>query len=49
VLFLIRGADKREALNAWQQGANIPAAAIHPDAGVDLLIDTDACPPGELE
>jgi 6-phosphogluconolactonase len=49
VLFLIRGADKREALNAWQQGTNIPAAAIHPDAGVDLLIDTDACPPGELE
>jgi 6-phosphogluconolactonase len=49
VLFLIRGTDKREALNAWQQGANIPAAAIHPDAGVDLLIDTDACPPGELE
>ena len=49
VLFLIRGADKREALSAWRQGANIPAAAIHPDAGVDLLIDTDACPPGELE
>ncbi len=49
VLFLIRGADKREALSAWRQGVNIPAAAIHPDAGVDLLIDTDACPPGELE
>jgi 6-phosphogluconolactonase len=49
VLFLIRGADKREALNAWRQGATIPAAAIHPDAGVDLLIDTDACPPGEPE
>ncbi len=49
VLFLIRGADKREALSAWRQGANIPAAAIHPDAGVDLLIDTDACPPGEPE
>ncbi len=49
VLFLIRGADKREALSAWRQGATIPAAAIHPDAGVDLLINTDACPPGELE
>jgi 6-phosphogluconolactonase len=49
VLFLIRGADKRVALNAWRQGATIPAAAIHPNAGVDLLIDTDACPPGELE
>jgi len=49
VLFLIRGADKHEALNAWRQGAKIPAAALHPDAGVDLLIDTDACPPGEPE
>ena len=49
VLFLIRGADKREALNAWRQGTNIPATAIHPDAGVDLLIDTDASPPGEPE
>lgn len=47
VLFLINGADKREALAAWQQGEKIPAAAIQPDAGVDLLIDADACPPGE--
>lgn len=46
-LFLITGADKREALTRWQQGANIPAAAIQPDAGIDLLIDTDACPSGE--
>ncbi|OYY95875.1 MAG: 6-phosphogluconolactonase [Hydrogenophilales bacterium 28-61-23] len=49
VLFLITGADKRDALNAWQRGVAIPAAAIQPDAGIDLLIDTDACPPGEPE
>jgi len=46
VLFLICGADKRDALTRWRQGENIPAAAIQPDAGIDLLIDTDACPPG---
>jgi 6-phosphogluconolactonase len=49
VLFLINGADKREALSDWQRGRKIPAAAIQPDAGVDLLIDADACPPGETE
>lgn len=42
VLFLICGADKRDALTRWQGGATIPAAAIQPDAGVDLLIDADA-------
>ena len=47
VLFLACGADKRPALTAWQQGSRIPASAIQPQAGVDLLIDTDACPPGE--
>jgi len=49
VLFLINGADKRKALADWRRGKNIPAAAIQPDAGVDLLIDADACPPGETE
>lgn len=47
VLFLACGADKRPALTAWRQGSRIPANAIQPQAGVDLLIDTDACPPGE--
>jgi len=47
VLFLICGADKRDALTRWQQGAIIPAASIQPNTGIDLLIDTDACPPGE--
>jgi len=47
VLFLICGADKRQALARWRQGANIPAAAVQPPAGPDLLIDADAFPPGE--
>ncbi len=47
VLFLIGGADKRPALTRWRDGAVIPAAAIQPDCGVDLLIDMNACPPGE--
>jgi len=47
VLFLVTGVDKRPALNNWQTGMSIPAAAIHPDGGTDLLMDTDACPPGE--
>jgi 6-phosphogluconolactonase len=47
VLFLVSGADKRDALIQWQHGATIPAAAIQPDTGIDLLIDADACPPGE--
>lgn len=48
VLFLITGADKRNALQNWQQHATIPAAAIQPDAGIDLLIDTDAYPSASL-
>jgi 6-phosphogluconolactonase len=47
VLFLVTGADKRPALNNWQTGMSIPATAIQPDCGTDLLLDTDACPPGE--
>lgn len=49
VLFLISGADKQDALMRWRRGVDIPAAAIQPDAGVDLLIDADACPPGETK
>ncbi len=47
VLYLIRGIDKRDALTRWRDGAAIPAAAVQPDCGVDLLIDMNACPPGE--
>lgn len=47
VLFLVAGADKRDALARWRRGEALPAAAIQPDAGVDVLMDADACPPGD--
>ena len=42
VLFLVTGAGKRPALAAWRRGERIPAAAIRPAAGVDVLMDMDA-------
>ncbi|NTV94139.1 MAG: 6-phosphogluconolactonase [Thiobacillus sp.] len=42
VLFLVTGAGKREAVAAWRRGGAIPAAAIRPAAGVDVLIDQSA-------
>lgn len=42
VLFLVSGAGKRAAVAAWRRGEVIPAAAIRPPAGVDVLMDKDA-------
>lgn len=42
VLFLVAGADKQNALRQWRQGAHLPAAAICPAAGVDVLMDPAA-------
>lgn len=42
VLFLVTGAGKRMALAAWRRGERIPAAAIRPAAGVDVLMDAEA-------
>lgn len=38
-LFLVAGESKRDAVKAWRTGAAIPAAAIRPASGVDVLID----------
>ncbi len=38
VLFLVEGASKREAVARWKMGERIPARAIHPQAGVDVLM-----------
>jgi 6-phosphogluconolactonase len=38
VLFMVSGASKREALAQWRAGAAIPASAIVPAAGVDVLV-----------
>ena len=39
VLFLVSGDGKREALQRWQRGESIPAAAIRPPGGVDVLVE----------
>lgn len=42
VMFLVEGAGKREAVAAWKRGEAIPAAAIAPETGVDVLLDSAA-------
>lgn len=42
VLFLVEGAGKRAAIAAWKRGDAIPAAAIAPASGVDVLLDAAA-------
>ena len=42
VIFIITGASKKEALAAWQAGAELPVSAITPKVGVDVFIDPAA-------
>lgn len=42
VLFLGTGRAKQQAVAAWRRGEALPAAAIRPDAGVDVLLDDEA-------
>jgi 6-phosphogluconolactonase len=42
VMFFVTGAGKRDAVKAWKNGESVPVAAIRPDAGVDVYIDTAA-------
>lgn len=39
VLFLVTGSPKQSAVDAWRSGRDIPAAAIQPPAGVDVLLE----------
>jgi 6-phosphogluconolactonase len=39
VLFLVTGEGKREAVMRWQAGERIPASAICPPGGVDVLLN----------
>lgn len=41
VIFMIEEVGKRDAVRAWQAGKPIPAAAIRPPGGVDVLLQTD--------
>ena len=45
VIFLVSGSGKQPAVAAWRAGAAIPAAAVAPAAGVDILLDF--APPDE--
>lgn len=38
-LFLINGAGKRTAVTAWHAGVKLPASAICPPMGVDVLVE----------
>jgi 6-phosphogluconolactonase len=40
VLFLVEGESKRDAVARWRAQADIPARAIRPRAGVDVLVDS---------
>jgi len=40
VLFLVTGASKHEAVTNWRAGADIPARAITPRHGVDVLAES---------
>jgi 6-phosphogluconolactonase len=44
-VFLVDGGSKREAAARWRGGERIPAAAICPAGGVDVLITAAALPP----
>jgi 6-phosphogluconolactonase len=39
VIFLVAGEGKRDAVRQWRAGADIPARAITPPAGVDVFIE----------
>lgn len=39
VLFLVTGEAKHDAVTRWRAGADIPARAIRPAAGVDVLVE----------
>lgn len=48
VLFIVSGAQKRQAVAAWRNNAAIPIAAITPTVGVDILLDASAWPEAPL-
>lgn len=44
VLFLVEGESKRDAVTRWLAGADIPARAIRPHSGVDVLAESALLP-----
>jgi 6-phosphogluconolactonase len=44
VLFLVAGDSKRDAVEKWRAGADIPAREIRPPGGVDVLVEVALLP-----
>ncbi len=40
VVFLVTGAAKQQAISDWRKGVDIPAAAIAPEGGVDVYLES---------
>jgi 6-phosphogluconolactonase len=40
-LFLVEGESKHEAVRRWRAGVDIPASAIRPHSGVDVLLEAN--------
>ena len=45
VMFLINGESKHKAVAKWRKGKNIPARAIMPKTGVDVLLESSLIVP----
>tara|TARA_Y100001936_G_C16076739_1_gene674545 strand:+ start:2427 stop:3140 length:714 start_codon:yes stop_codon:yes gene_type:complete len=45
VIFLVSGESKHWAVAKWRKGINIPAKAIMPEAGVDVLLESSLLAP----
>ena len=39
LIFLVTGAGKRQAVQQWRSGLNVPAAAIAPQGGVEVFVE----------
>jgi len=40
VLFLVAGESKRDAVRRWRAGERLPASAVAPQAGVEVLVES---------
>ncbi len=48
VLFLVAGESKRDAVTRWRAGEALPASAIQPAAGADVLVESALLAPALL-
>ena len=48
VMFLVSGESKRAAVKAWRVGKDIPARAIKPETGVDIIVESALLEPSAV-